>query len=417
MRFTQSYAACCVCSPTRGSIMTGKYPPSFGITDFIPGRRSEKMRSAPHASHLPLAEITIAEALHAGGYSTFFAGKWHLGGGQFYPGAQGFPQALDESAQLWYPKSKTPPPHKNDDPKTTDRIVNEAVAFIDAHTQTPVYAYPPFLAVHTPIGARGDLLAKYEKKKMSAPPDAWGQERARPVRLVQNNALYAAMLEQLDTGIARILAALEKNGLTEKTIVVFMSDNGGLATSEGHPTANPPLRAGKGWPYEGGIRVPWIVCAPRHHSTRQHLPNPRHQHRLLSHAARTRPAPLAPRPASRRHQPRPTTSGRPPRTRRTALLAPPALRQSGRRAPCIIRAGDWKLIEWYENGALELYHIPADHREKNNLAAREPARTKSLQTALARWRQSVGAIMPTPNPAFDPAAPASPAAEKKNRKK
>jgi len=262
MRFTQGYAACGVCSPTRGSIMTGKYPPRFGITDFIPGMRSEKMRSAPNASQLPLAEITIAEALRTGGYSTFFAGKWYLGGGQFYPGAQGFPEALEGSAQFWYPKSHTPPPHKNDDPKTTERLVNEAVAFIDAHAQTPFYAYLPFLALHTPIGARGDLVAKYEKKKMSAPPDAWGQERARQVRLVQNNALSTAMLEHLDTGIGRILATLEKNGLTEKTIVVFMSDNGGLATSEGHPTANLPLRAGKGWPYEGGIRVPWIVCAP-----------------------------------------------------------------------------------------------------------------------------------------------------------
>lgn len=244
MKFPQGYAACCVCSPTRGSIMTGKYPPRFGITNFIPGGRAGKLLPAPNADHLALAEVTIAETLRDAGYATFFAGKWHLGGGEFYPGAQGFPKELDNgngakgNAQFWYPKSDLPVPDHRDDPKTTDRIVNEAVKFIGAHKDQPFYAYLPFLAVHTPIGARAELVAKYQKKAAGAPADAWGQERANKVRLVQNNPVYAAMLEQLDTGIGRVVAALEQHGLTEKTIVVFMSDNGGLSTSEGHPTSN-----------------------------------------------------------------------------------------------------------------------------------------------------------------------------------
>ena len=209
--------------------------------------------------------MTLAEALRDAGYATFFAGKWHLGGGDYCPGSQGFPKELTNgesekgSVQFWYPKSDLPVPDHKDDPKTTDRIVNEAVEFIDSNRDKPFFAYLPFLAVHAPIGARADLVAKYKRKQASAPADAWGQERQRRVRLVQNNAVYAAMMEQLDAGIGRVLAALDQNGLTENTIVVFMSDNGGLSTSEGHPTSNLPLRGGKGWPYEGGIREPWII--------------------------------------------------------------------------------------------------------------------------------------------------------------
>ena len=154
------------------------------------------------------------------------------------------------------------PPDPRDDPKTTDRIANEAVKFIAAHRDDPFFAYLPFQAVHIPIGARADLVEKYERKRSSAPEDAWGRERDCKVRLVQNHAAYAAMLEQLDSAIGRVIEALETNGLAQRTIVVFMSDNGGLATAEGHPTSNLPLRGGKSWPYEGGIREPWIILTP-----------------------------------------------------------------------------------------------------------------------------------------------------------
>ncbi len=173
MKFTQGYAACCVCSPTRGSIMTGKYPPRFGITDFIPGMRSGKLKSAPNADHLALEEVTIAESLRDAGYATFFAGKWHLGGGEFYPGAQGFPKELTNgegakgNVQFWYPKSDLPVPNHQNDPKTTERIVNEAVKFIGEHKDGPFYAYLPFLAVHQPIGAResrGEIQRESEER-------------------------------------------------------------------------------------------------------------------------------------------------------------------------------------------------------------------------------------------------------------
>ena len=416
-RFTQGYSACCVCSPTRGSIMTGKYPPRFGITDFIPGMRSGKLLSARNADHLPLAETTIAEALRDGDYATFFAGKWHLGNGEFFPGAQGFPPDLGGTAQFYYPKSDLPLPNPKDDPKTTERVVNEAVKFIDTHKDRPFYAYLPFLAVHTPIGARADLVAKYENKKASFPPEAWGQERERQVRLVQNNAIYAAMLEQLDTGIGRVLATLEKNGLTEKTVVVFMSDNGGLSTSEGHPTSNLPLRAGKGWPYEGGVRVPWIVCAPGVTKPGSTCDAP-----VISTDYYPTLLELAGLPAKpEQHldgvslvallKGTATSRGRP------LYWHYPHYGNQGGAPHGAIRDGDWKLIEWYEDGALELYNVPADIGEKNNLAAQQPEKVRELRAKLVAWRAEVGAIMPTPNPDFDPNAKTAPTGGTKAKKK
>src|SRR5436190_12370018 len=153
MRFTQAYAACCVCSPTRASIMTGKYPVRTGITDYIGGNRAKKMQPAPNQNHLALEEVTIAEALREAGYTNFFAGKWHLGAGQYSPNAQGFGPGLTGKGQFFYPPSNVPPPDAKDDPKTTDRIADEAVRFIEANHDKPFFAYLPFLAVHIPIGA------------------------------------------------------------------------------------------------------------------------------------------------------------------------------------------------------------------------------------------------------------------------
>lgn len=420
MRFTQGYAACCVCSPTRGSIMTGKYPPRFGVTDFIPGMRSGKLLSAPNALHLPLAETTLAEALREGGYETFFAGKWHLGGGDFYPGAQGFPKNLvpagggaGANAQFWYPKT-TPPTDPKDDPKTTDRIVDAAVKFIGTHKDQPFFAYLPFLAVHVPIGARADLVAKYERKRASVSADAWGTERASKVRLVQNNAVYAAMLEQLDSGVGRVLEALEKNGLTERTVVVFMADNGGLSTSEGHPTSNLPFRGGKGWPYEGGVREPWIVYAPGVTKPGAVCDAPvistDYYPTLLALAG----LPLRPEQHLDGVSIVPLLKGEPLDRGKPLFWHYPHYGNQGGAPHGAIREGDWKLIEWYEDGSLELYDLSRDVGEKNNLAVRHPDKTRALHAKLAAWRKEVKAIMPTPNPNFKPIAKPASAAPKKS---
>ena len=398
MRFTQGYAACPVCSPTRGSIMTGKYPPRFGITDYIGRNRAAKMNPAPNADHLPLEEVTIAERFRDAGYATFFAGKWHLGAGEFSPSAQGFPAELEGRGQFFYPKSDVPPPNPKDDPKTTDRIADEAVKFIAAHKHQPFYAYLPFLAVHIPIGARNELVQKYEQKKLSAPPEAWGQERESKVRLVQNNAVYAAMLEQLDQAVGKVVAALERNGVTERTIVVFMSDNGGLATAEGHPTSNLPLRGGKGWPYEGGVREPWIMYVPGVTKAGAVCDTPvistDYYPTLLDLAG----LPLAPEQHRDGVSIVPLLKGGKLQRNAPLFWHYPHYGNQGGRPFGMVRDGAWKLIEWYEDGSIELYNVPADIAEKNNLASAQPDRVKQLRAKLAAWRQDVHAQMPTPNP-------------------
>jgi arylsulfatase A-like enzyme len=403
VRFTQAYATGCVCSPTRGSLMTGRYPPRTGVTDLIPGSPNGKLIRAPNAPHLALEEVTLAEAFREAGYETFFAGKWHLGERGHSPAEQGFPvelsQVMDGKKQtnFFFPKSASPIVATEDDPKFSDRIADEAVRFLQSRSPKPFFAYLPFLAPHRPVKARADLVAKYEKKARTAPPDSWGKERGNQVRLVQNHAAYAAMIEQMDSAIGRILTALRQNQLEEKTIIVFTSDNGGLSLSSDRPTANLPLRAGKGWAYEGGLRVPGILVAPG-----------------VASPGSIQAAPITttdwfPTLLDLTHQPlRPQLHldgiSLAPLLRGESLPARPIYwhyphygAQHG--APfAAIRSGDWKLIEWYEGPSLELFNLREDPGEKSNLAKKQPAHTEALHQQLIAWRQEVKAIMPTPNP-------------------
>ena len=397
MRFTQGYAACPVCSPTRGSIMTGKYPSRFGVTDYIGANRPGRLLPAPNANHLPLEEVTIAERLRDAGYATFFAGKWHLGDGEYSPNAQGFGPGLIGTNQFYYPPGDEPLPNPRDDPKTTDRIANEAVKFIDAHKDKPFFAYLPFLAVHIPIGARTELIGKYEKKKASAPPDAWGRERESKVRLVQNNAVYAAMLEQLDSAIGRVLDALERNGLTGRTIVVFMSDNGGLSTAEGHPTSNLPLRGGKGWLYEGGIREPWIVRAPGVTKPGSVCTTPVVSTDYYPTLLELAGLPLFPEQHRDGVSLVPLLKGGELK-REPIFWHYPHYGNQGGSPGGAVREGDWKLIEFYETGAHELYDLKNDIGEMHDLSAKMPEEVARLARKLDDWRHQTGAQMPRQNP-------------------
>jgi len=399
IRFTNGYAACPVCSPTRASIMTGKYPQRTGITDYIAGKRAGKLLPAPNREELALEEVTIAERLREAGYTTFFAGKWHLGTGDYTPNAQGFGPGLVGSGQFYYPPTQLPPPDPDDDPKTTDRIADEAVRFIEQHREKPFFAYLPFLAVHTPINAKKSLVEKYEAKKATVLPEAWGREREREVRLVQNHPAYAAMLEQMDTAIGRVLGALDRTGTAQRTIVIFTSDNGGLSTSEGHPTSNIPLRAGKGWMYEGGIRTPWLIRAPGLSLAGSvcdtpvvtmdlyptileltGLPLDRDQHRDgVSLVPLLKGGDLNPRPLFWHY---------------------PHYGNQGGAPGAAMREGDWKLIEWYEDDSRELFNLREDMSETTNAAAKYPDKVQELASRLATWRADVRAIMPTPNPQY-----------------
>lgn len=397
VRFTNAYAACPVCSPTRASIMTGKYPQRTGITDYIGGTKVGRLLPAPNKDALSLSEETIAERLRDASYATFFAGKWHLGTGDYSPNGQGFGPGLVGSGQFYYPPTKLPPPDSDDDPKTTDRIAEEAVKFIEDHRDRPFFAYLPFLAVHTPIKARKTLVEKYEGKKKSAPPDDWGRERERKVRLVQNHPQYGAMLEQMDAAVGRVLATLDRMGIAERTIVIFTSDNGGLSTSEGHPTSNVPLRAGKGWMYEGGIRTPWLIKAPGISAAVCVTP-------VVTMDLYPTILELAGLPLNReQHRDgvslTPLLKGQPISSRKLYWHYPHYGNQGG--APCgSVRDGDWKLIEWYEDGLVELFNLREDESETTNLAERHPDKVSELAAELAAWRLGVNAVMPLPNPEY-----------------
>ena len=299
MRFTNAYAACPVCSPTRASIMTGKYPARLGTTDYFGGpqpntvarhwTRNKPLLPAPYLDYLPLAETTIAKALREGGYTTYFAGKWHLGGKGYWPEDHGFDINLG-GCQAGAPSSYFSPyrnPKLPDGPKgehLDDRMAAESVKFLEHVGDKPFLLYHAFYSVHIPLQAKRDLIAKYEAKRRNVTHDGpiFTPEGDRQARQVQEHAVYASMIETMDHSMGQVLDALDRLGLAENTVVFFMSDNGGLSTAEGAPTSNLPLR-GQGVALRGRH--------PRAHDRQvagnrqggRHLRHSRHQHRLLPH--------------------------------------------------------------------------------------------------------------------------------------
>ncbi len=416
MRFSNAYAACPVCSPTRASILTGKYPVRTGVTDYIGARHSEawprntRLLPAPYEGQLAHAEVTIAEVLKEAGYATFFAGKWHLGPEGYWPEDQGFDinkGGHDRGGPYGGNKYFSPygNPRLEDGPEgehLPDRLGRETASFIEANRDRPFLAYLSFYSVHTPLMARPDLEAKYEAKTKLidfAGPE-WLPEHIRKTRQVQNHAVYAGMVEAMDAAAGTVLSALDRLGLARNTVVLFMSDNGGLSTSEGHPTANIPLRAGKGWLYEGGVREPMIIRAPK--LTR---PGAVNDHAVTStdfFPTILELAGLAPHPDIDGVSLVPLLSGGELAEARPLFWHYPHYGNQGSAPGGAVREGDWKLIEWYEDNGLELFNLAADISERYNLAAQHPDIAKALQAKLRAWLDETGARMPTPNPNFKP---------------
>jgi len=383
MRFTDAYTASCVCSPTRSSIMTGKYPARNDLTVWLGGRGG-----APAVDHMALEETTLAEALKAQGYATCHVGKWHLGGPPYYPQHQGFDvnvagTSAGSPAGGYFLPNKMVLSDMKPGTYLTDRLTDECLGLIEANRRRPFFIYMAYHTVHTPIQGRRDLVERYHKKFQP------GQKY---------NPTYAAMVHCLDQNVGRILDKLDKLGLAENTLVVFFSDNGGFSHSGGRKnnvTTNKPLRRGKGYCYEGGHRVPLIVRLPGtvpagavcrtpvvstdFYPTVLDLigadPKPgQHADGLSILALLNDPGALLPRTTLYWHYPHNSPQGGTP---------------SG-----AIRQGDLKLIEFFNDGRVELYNLADDLGEQHDLATEMPEKTRALHDELKRWRKAVDAKMP-----------------------
>ena len=418
VRFTRAYSACPVCSPTRAALTTGRYPQRSGITDYIGAaqpeawKRNTRHLPAAYSLQLPLPETTVAEILRERGYATFFAGKWHLGGDGFLPEQQGFDVNLGGLAQGGpYGGKKYFSPYGNpklpDGPAgehLPDRLASEAVRFMETHRDRPFLIWLPFYDVHTPLMARDDLRKKYEQKRASlSERDVFADEPPRKVRMSQDHAVYGGMVEAMDLAAGKILQALDRLQLTERTLVIFTSDNGGLSTSEGSPTSNQPLRAGKGWLYEGGIRTPCLMRLPGRIPAGVTCDTPvmsiDYLPTIVDFCVADTDGRFSFDGQSLRQQ-----LQRPERAdlSRTLFWQYPHYGNQGGAPGAAVLQDGWKLIEWFEDERFELFRVYEDTGEQRNVAAEHPRVVTSLRSQLQDWQVLVGAKRSAVNPAWNP---------------
>ncbi len=394
--FKRSYSANPVCSPTRAAMMTGKAPQRVGITQWIP----TKSKVA-----LPLSEVTIGEAFLEAGYRTGYIGKWHLGkedGAQ--PEYQGFEytKAVNRAGQpasFFYPFGKrkggsSVPDLEDYKPGDylTDALTDKAIEFIDQRSSKPFFLCLAHYAVHTPIQAPKPLVEKYVAKKRemlnAGKPEMTEEKYNTLSRVEQGDPEYAAMIENLDTNIGRVMEHLKEKGMLEDTIIVFTSDNGGLAHRKriAAPTSNVPLRSGKAWTYEGGIRIPTIISwSGKIQPTTTEAPiiTMDMYPTLLELAG----LPLKPEQHLDGQSLKPLLAGVVEAEAEDRVLAwnYPHVHGNGHQPSDAILSNDWKLIRFQSDEPVELYNLSADVGEQTNLAHQNPEKVQELEKRLDAW--------------------------------
>ncbi len=413
--FTNGYATCQVCSPSRASIMSGRFPARHGITDWIGAPEGEAWRKAgrfnqllpPEYVHaLPHEYTTLPEAMKEAGYKTFFTGKWHLGTEGSWPEDHGF----DINKGGWdvgSPRGGYFAPWENpnlesgpDGENLSMRLAKETVDFIRENRDTSFFAYLSFYAVHGPIQTTMEKWAKYRQKAEDLGIAESGFEMGHflPIRQVQDNPVYAGLVEAMDDAVGEVLKALDELSLAENTIVVFTSDNGGVAAGDAFATSNLPLRAGKGYQFEGGIREPYFMKVPGIKGGQKcHVPvtGTDFYPTLLELAG----APLKPEEHLDGVSLVPLLQGK-SIAERPLIWHYPHYGNQGGEPSGVIRLGDWKLIHYYEDGREELYNLMTDLEENTNVAENNPERVQLLSEKLFLMLREMDARFPVRDPEY-----------------
>ena len=428
VKFTDAYASCPVCSPTRASVLTGRYPARVGITHFIdwsgknhPNRG--KLIDAPYFRQLPQEEHSLARALKDGGYTTWHVGKWHLGGPGFYPHEHGFDvnvggceQGAPGRGGYFSPWTITAMDGVDvpDGTYLTDYLTDRVVDLIVNRDERPFFLNLWYYSVHTPIQAKEEKIKKYEEKAKRLGldklepleegdffPGSHKKDRRITRRKFHSDPVYAAMIESMDEGVGRLLDVLEEEGIADDTVIMFTSDNGGLATSEGSPTCNAPLAEGKGWMYEGGTREPLIVKWPGVTEAGAECGVPVTSTDFYPTALEM--AGLDPIPEQHCDGVSIVPALKGDDLDREAIYWHfPHYGNQGGTPGASVRSGDYKLIEFFESGHVELYNLKEDIGEENDLADELPEVRDRLKALLKKWQKEIEAKIPQENSDFEP---------------
>ena len=424
MRFDRGYAACPVCSPSRASLMTGRHPARVGVTDWIDHTGTNhpmhgRVIDAPYIHHLPQEGKPLAQALREAGYATWHVGKWHLGLSDHYPEHYGFDVNI---GGCWWghprhgyfsPYQIETLPEGPEGEFLTDRLTDEAIRLIEtADPQKPFYLNLCHYAVHTPIQAKAKDIARFEAKAKK-----WGLDKVDPFavgenhptvehgqdhvkrRTIQSDPAYAALLWNLDENVGRLVEALKTHGKWENTLLIFTSDNGGLATAEGSPTCNAPASEGKGWLYEGGTRVPLFAVWPGVIRPLSQSVEPVYTPDFYPTFLEAAGQPLNPGQHRDGRSFLPALRGEPLPQRPIFLHYPHYGNQGGRPGAAVL-LGDYKLIECFEDDHTELYNVTADVGETQDLSQAMPEKAAELAQILHLWQKDAQAKFPQKNPDF-----------------